>query len=128
MNDPHVAALIYQVRHNESVDYGEAKRLGFENDHFNSARLGPRSRSMSSCLRLVAPLFRSRFAMGMSTPQWAAACVMSMSRSRAEPSGMDPGGRVGAKARESRTEVATALANGGGTELPIWRAPCHLVT
>ena len=34
MNDPHVAALIYQVRHNESVDYGEAKPLTFENDQF----------------------------------------------------------------------------------------------
>ena len=34
MNDPHVAALIYRVRHHESVDYGEAKPLGFENDQF----------------------------------------------------------------------------------------------
>ena len=34
MNDPHVVALIYNVRHKESVDYGEAKPLAFENDHF----------------------------------------------------------------------------------------------
>ena len=39
MNDPHVAALVYHVRHKESVDYGEAKPLAFENDHFNSARM-----------------------------------------------------------------------------------------
>ena len=34
MNDPHVVALIYNVRHKESVDYGEAKPLAFENDQF----------------------------------------------------------------------------------------------
>ena len=39
MNDTHVVALIYSVRHRESVDYGEANPLAFENDHFNSARM-----------------------------------------------------------------------------------------
>ena len=34
MNDPHVVALIYNVRHKESVDYGDAKPLAFENDDF----------------------------------------------------------------------------------------------
>lgn len=33
-----------------------------------------------------------------------------------------------AKASASCTDPATALANGGGTELPICRAPCHLAT
>ena len=27
MNDPHVVALIYNVRHKESVDYGEANAI-----------------------------------------------------------------------------------------------------
>ena len=34
MNDPHVVALIYNVRHKESVNYGHAKPLTFENDQF----------------------------------------------------------------------------------------------
>ena len=34
MNDPHVVALIYSVRHHESVDYGKAQPLAFENDQF----------------------------------------------------------------------------------------------
>ena len=36
MNDPHVVALIYKVRHKESVDYGygEAEPLAFENADF----------------------------------------------------------------------------------------------
>ena len=34
MNNPHVVALIYRVRHHESVDYGEAKPLDFGNDQF----------------------------------------------------------------------------------------------
>ena len=34
MNDPHVVALCYNVRHKESVDYGHAKPLTFENDQF----------------------------------------------------------------------------------------------
>ena len=34
MNDPHVVALIYQVRHNESVDYGNAEPLADEEDGF----------------------------------------------------------------------------------------------
>ena len=34
MNDPHVGALCYNVRHKESVDYGHAKPLTFENDQF----------------------------------------------------------------------------------------------
>ena len=34
MNDPHIIALIYRVRHHESVDYGDAKPLDFENVHF----------------------------------------------------------------------------------------------
>ena len=34
MNDPHVVALVYRVRHHESVDYGDARPLDFENDRF----------------------------------------------------------------------------------------------
>ena len=34
MNDPRVVALIYNVRHKESVDYGDARPLDFENDRF----------------------------------------------------------------------------------------------
>ena len=85
-----------------------------------------RSRSMSRCLRLVAPLFRSRLPMGTSTPQWAAAWVMSSSRRRVAPRGIDPGWIVGATASASRTDAATALAKGGGTELPICRATVPL--
>ena len=34
MNDPHVVALIYRVRHHESVDYGKAEPLKHEADGF----------------------------------------------------------------------------------------------
>ena len=35
MNDPHVTALRYRVRHKESVDYGKAGPLAFEEDGFS---------------------------------------------------------------------------------------------
>ena len=34
MNDPHVVALIYKVHHKESVDYGKAEPLAFEEERF----------------------------------------------------------------------------------------------
>ena len=34
MNDPHVAALYYRVRHNETVKYSRATTLTFDEDLF----------------------------------------------------------------------------------------------
>ena len=81
---------------------------------FSSPRLRP------------SPLFRC--AIGMGTRQYSAALVISICSRFVSPSSMRGAGTLGSAPSARITSSATALASGGGTELPICRAPCHLVT